>query len=72
MKEIAGSIIILAGSLILVAAAQFDIVVFCVLGAFMLLDGYFLVAASVFFPEWLRNMVGKSDVNSTNTSQTTT
>lgn len=72
MKEIAGSIIIFAGSIILIAAAQFNSIVFWVLGAFMLIDGYFLVAVSVFFPEWLRKMLENTNANSTNSNQTTT
>ncbi len=72
MKEIAGSIIIFAGSIILIAAAHFNSIVFWVLGAFMLIDGYFLVAVSVFFPEWLRRMLENTNANSTNSNQTTT
>lgn len=72
MKEIAGTIIIIAGSIILIAAAQFNSIVFWVLGAFMLIDGYFLVAVSVFFPEWLRKMLENTNANSTNSNQTTT
>ncbi len=72
MKEIAGSIIIFAGSIILIAAAHFNSIVFWVLGAFMLIDGYFLVAVSVFFPEWLRKMLENTNANSTNSNQTTT
>ena len=72
MKEIAGSIIIFAGSIILIAAAHFDSIVFWVLGAFMLIDGYFLVAVSVFFPEWLTKCIESIKANSTNPNQTTT
>ena len=71
MKEIAGSIIMLAGSIILIAAEHFDSILFWVLGAFMLIDGYFLVAVSVFFPEWLKNCLESTKAISTNSNQTT-
>ena len=52
MKEIAGAIIILAGSLLLIAAMSFDSV---------LVDGYFLLAASIFFPRVLKELLSKEN-----------
>ena len=72
MKEIAGSIVILAASIILIAAEQFDSMLFWIIGGFMLLDGYFLLTASVFFPEWLTNCIESIKATSTNSNQTTT
>ena len=61
MKEVAGSIVILAGSLLLIAAAHFNSVLFWVIGALILVDGYFLLTSSVFSPRWLSNLFGKSN-----------
>jgi len=72
MKEIAGSIVILAGSITLVGAEHFDSILFWVIGAFMLIDGYFLLAASIFFPEWLTKCIESIKANSINSNQTTT
>ena len=72
MKEISGSIIILAASIILVAANYFDSLLFWILGALMLIDGYFIVAASFFFPEWLSKLLGKINEESARPNQSTT
>lgn len=61
MKEIAGAIIILAGSLLLIAAMSFDSVLFWIIGGFMLVDGYFLLAASIFFPRVLKKLLWKEN-----------
>ncbi len=59
MKEIAGAIVMLAGSILLVAAMSFDSILFWIIGGFMLIDGYFLLAASIFFPRFLKELLGK-------------
>ena len=64
MKETAGSIVILAGSLLLIAGAHFNSVLFWVIGVLMLLDGYFLLTVSVFFPKWLSSYIRKSNTSS--------
>ena len=61
MKEIAGAIIILAGSLLLIPAMSFDSVLFWIIGGFMLVDGYFLLAASIFFPRVLKELLSKEN-----------
>lgn len=61
MKEVAGAIIILAGSLLLIAAMNFDSVLFWIIGGFMLVDGYFLLAASIFFPRVLKELLWKEN-----------
>jgi len=61
VKEIAGSIVILAGSLLLIAAMNFDSILFWILGGFMLVDGYFLLAASIFFPRFLKGLLGDAN-----------
>ena len=72
MKEIAGSIVILASSIILVAAAHFDSTVFWVVGVFMLLEGYFLLTVTILFPQWLAKVMGNAHETSGSKNQRTT
>lgn len=69
MKEIAGSIVVLAGSIILIAAEYFDSMLFWIIGGIMLLDGYILFTTSVLFPEWLTNWLKNIKENPTKSNQ---
>lgn len=72
MKEITGSIVILAGSMMLIAAEHFDSTLFWIIGGLMLLDGSFLVTVSVIFPKWFKRILESINTTSTNSSQPAT
>ena len=72
MKEIAGSIVILAGSIILVAAEYFDSIMFWIIGGIMLIDGYILFTVSILFPKWLTNWLENTKENPTKPNHKTT
>jgi hypothetical protein len=40
---------------------NFDSVLFWIIGGFMLVDGYFLLAASIFFPRVLKELLWKEN-----------
>ena len=67
MKEIAASIIILAGTIMLIAGEHFDSVLFWVI--IFLMDGYFVIPVSMFFPSWLNRLLAMTNTMSKRASK---
>ena len=55
MKEVAGSIIVLAASVLMIAGKHFDSTLFWILGIVFLIEGAVLIELSLFFPTFFKD-----------------